>query len=94
MYAPEKSLHSTSWFTPTASARSERTSAFLKWLNSQRSTPFTLVFESQDAFLKGERIQILAGANPLMEGYINDMKAVMAAFTVWQVKSLAIYIRA
>ena len=60
----------------------------------QRSTPFTLNFESQDAFLKGERIQILAGASLIMEAQINDMKAVMAAFTVWQVKSLAIGIRA
>ena len=60
----------------------------------QRSTPFTLNFESQDAFLKGERIQILAGASLITEAQINDMKAVMAAFTVWQVKSLAIGIRA
>jgi hypothetical protein len=59
-----------------------------------RSTPFTLNFESQDAFLKGERIQILAGASLTMEAQINDMKAVMAAFTVWQVKSLSIGIRA
>lgn len=60
----------------------------------QTSTPFTLNFESQDAFLKGERIQILAGISLTMEAQINDMRAVLAAFTVWQVKSLSIGMRA
>lgn len=58
-----------------------------------RSTPFTLSFEGQDAFVKGERIQILAGTTLTMEGQLNDMTAVMSAFTVWQVKKLAIRIR-
>jgi hypothetical protein len=58
------------------------------------STPFTLNFESRDALLKGERIQILAGASLTMEAQLNDMNAVMAAFTVWQVKRLSIGIRA
>jgi hypothetical protein len=59
-----------------------------------RSTPFTLNFESRDAFLKGERIQILAGASLTMKAHVNDMRAVMAAFTVWDVKALSLAIRA
>jgi hypothetical protein len=59
-----------------------------------RSVPFTLNFEPRDAFLKGERIQILAGASLTMNAHLNDMNAVMGAFTVWQVKKLSIGIRA
>ena len=60
----------------------------------QNSTPFTLSFQSRDAFLKGERIQILAGANITTEMRLDDMKSVMAALTMWQIKRLSIGIRA
>jgi hypothetical protein len=60
---------------------------------TQSSTPFTLNFESQDAFLKGERIQILAGASLATQTHLDDMNSFMAALTMWQVKRISLGIR-
>jgi hypothetical protein len=59
----------------------------------QNSTPFRLNFETRDAFLKGERIQILVGASLATQTHLDDMKSFMAALTMWQVKRLSIGIR-
>jgi hypothetical protein len=59
----------------------------------QNSTTFRLNFETRDAFLKGERIQILVGASLATQTHLDDMKSFMAALTMWQVKRLSIAIR-
>ncbi|HEV8552783.1 MAG TPA: hypothetical protein VGR65_05275 [Casimicrobiaceae bacterium] len=56
----------------------------------QNSTPFRISFTTQETFVKGEQIQILAGARVVTRTIVNDMHGSIRALTVWQVKSLSI----
>ena len=59
----------------------------------QNSTPFTINFETRVPFLKGERVQILVGANLNVEIHVDDMSAFASVLTMWQVKRISLGIR-
>jgi hypothetical protein len=59
----------------------------------QRATPFSLSVTPRDAFLKGEQIQVLAGAAAALRIKVNDMNGLISAVTLWEVKKLSIGIR-
>ena len=56
----------------------------------QTTTPYTLSFTTSDVFLKGERIQILAGAHILYESHVDDMRVHVDSALIWQVKMLRV----
>lgn len=56
----------------------------------QNSTPFTLSVRTKDAFLKGETIQILAGAKLFIRSDLDDMESFVRAVMLWQVKKIAV----
>lgn len=56
----------------------------------QNSTPFRISFTTQETFVKGEQIQILAGAALFIQTIVNHMDGFIRGLTVWQVKSLSI----
>lgn len=59
----------------------------------QPATPFTLSLTPRDAFLKGEQIQVLAGAAVALRIKVDDMNGFISAVTLWEVTKLSIGVR-
>lgn len=59
----------------------------------QPATPFTLSVAPRDAFLKGEQIQVLAGAAVSLRIKVDDMNGFISAVTLWEVTKLSIGVR-
>lgn len=59
----------------------------------QPATPFTLSLTPRDAFLKGEQIQVLAGAAVALQIHLDDMNGFISAVTLWEVTKLSIGVR-
>lgn len=56
----------------------------------QNTTPYTLSFTTNDVFLKGERIQILAGSEIMVDSFVDDMLMRIESLWMWRVGSLRV----
>ncbi len=56
----------------------------------QSTAPYTLSLTTQDVFLQGERIQILAGADIVIDSDLDDMSMHVDSVLLWQLRRLRI----
>jgi hypothetical protein len=56
----------------------------------QNSTPYTISITTKDAFLKGERIQVMGGSYLFIGSELDDMESSVDAVLWWQLKKMSI----